>query len=374
MDSGVEDLGTRCPPLPPPSTNLPPILQLSAGAFATCGVFGDGSLRCWGRTLGDVAHGMHSDPRTLTLPAHAVQVSVGIDGSQFGPTACVVLEDQSVWCWGDDTTCMFGDARGDGLPCPTNLTPNPVRVPMVSATQVSVGFHHVCAAEMNGDVQCWGEGYAGEVDGHGTGIYLARPTSVRIPGGASEVAAGVSQSCARTSIGNVYCWGVDALGMPIMNGPARIMVASPATHLTMSDRIIAVTGMDARVYAWGGNAGRILTPPVMFAVTMPVPVTGVIGAADLAVGTDHDCVITAAGGANCWGGNANAQLGHCDQGPAEPPSPVPGLSMVLELTAGQEQSCARTMGGFGWCWGRNDEGQTAQADRTPTLGRAEIAN
>lgn len=107
--------------LPPPARSLPeivsvpePVTQISTAPqdFASdnqraCAVVARGSVYCWGRNergqAGDGTRTFAQVPvKVAGLPAPAVTVRA------LGESACALLEDGSVHCWGDDTVGTLG--------------------------------------------------------------------------------------------------------------------------------------------------------------------------------------------------------------------------------------------------------------------------
>lgn len=107
--------------IPPPSRALPeivsipePVTQISAAPedFASdyqrgCAVVARGSVYCWGKNergqVGDGTRTFAQVPvKVAGLPAPAVSVRA------LGESACALLEDGSIHCWGDDTAGTLG--------------------------------------------------------------------------------------------------------------------------------------------------------------------------------------------------------------------------------------------------------------------------
>ncbi len=68
--------------------------------------------------------------------------------------ACALLSDNSVWCWGDNSSGEPGDGT-------TTSSAIPVKVQLASATAsvkaVTAGNSHSCAVFSDATAQCWGD-------------------------------------------------------------------------------------------------------------------------------------------------------------------------------------------------------------------------
>jgi alpha-tubulin suppressor-like RCC1 family protein len=122
------------------------------------------------------------------------------------------------------------------------------------------------------------------------------------------------------------------------------------------------------VTCWGDNSegqlGNVLFAPGSQA-SLPVPVTGLTGAAEVSVGVDHACARTASGAVRCWGNNGNGQLGNGTTTDSNVPVQVTGLTGAQQISVGYRRTCALLGDGTVRCWGEG-AGPGGADSTTPT--------
>src|SRR6185503_1789131 len=77
------------------------VVQVSAGARSSCALYENGDVYCWGddstAELGIGSAGSDNiKPTRVPLSRRATHVSQG------AYTGCAVLDDNSLWCWGEN--------------------------------------------------------------------------------------------------------------------------------------------------------------------------------------------------------------------------------------------------------------------------------
>jgi alpha-tubulin suppressor-like RCC1 family protein len=82
-------------------------------------------------------------------------------------------------------------------------------------TGVSTGYEHSCATSTGGQAYCWGLNNLGQL-GNGTRNDLRVPTAIDGGRTVSAISSGNGHTCAVVS-GDVYCWGANVNGQ-IGNG------------------------------------------------------------------------------------------------------------------------------------------------------------
>ena len=140
------------------------------GEAHACGVF-FGRLHCWGADddsqtgIGSGATGTHLPTRTTT-PGGRDAIELTMDDR----ATCVLLDDRSVWCRGDNPSGSLVPGGPATVTSWTRVTALGFQVKQLSD---GVGDHR-CALLLDGGVMCWGDNTNGEI-GDGTTSASPRP-------------------------------------------------------------------------------------------------------------------------------------------------------------------------------------------------------
>jgi hypothetical protein len=161
-----------------------------------------GNVACWGQNADGQVTGTAganvTAPVDVSGVAGATKVSVGVRHS------VALLANGNLVFWGDDTSGQFGT---------TKSTPFTTVTPGRSVDDLSAGADVTCYVS-GGTVYCAGRNDRGQL---GLGDTLTHTGFTAVPGvsGATMVRASSTSTedagsvCARTSGGNVYCWGAN---------------------------------------------------------------------------------------------------------------------------------------------------------------------
>jgi E3 ubiquitin-protein ligase HERC3 len=402
--------------------------DLSAGGGSTCSVMTDAQQRarvkCWGinsggqlglddsTDRGEMPGQMGADLPFVKLPLspadgrNVVQVTVG-DGH-----ACVLLDDASVMCWGDNQYGQLG--RGD-LVTPLGVSWNPMSkvkaVPLAlepgdKVTSITAGGFSTCALTEFGHVYCWGRNERGELGLGDTQHHGDQPGEIgRVDLGqgrhALQLSLGQWHRCALLDDGALKCWGRNdsgQLGLGDRNDRGASL-ADMGDHLPAVDlgsrRAVQVSAgalhtcallNTGQVACWGSNEGGRLG----LGTFAPNPVhphyaygdeAGEMGDAlaavalryadgairAISVGFNHSCARFETGKLQCWGLNYVGQLGLGDSNvrgdqASDMGSNLPFVSLgagpaVKAISAGGSFGCVRLEDGNIKCWGGNTHGQ-----------------
>ena len=132
---------------------------------------------------------------------------------------CAILDNASVKCWGSNASGQLGlgntDNRGDSS---GEMGDNLPAVDLGSgrtAKAISAGYQHTCVILDNESVNCWGNGLYGQL-GRGENKTEKRPKSDPINLGsgrnAKAIVTGNSHTCVILDNSSIKCWGYNASG------------------------------------------------------------------------------------------------------------------------------------------------------------------
>jgi hypothetical protein len=323
---------------------MPAVAAFAPGSWQSCAVDPGGVVSCWNAT---------SWPASAVGGLPAAKIIVKNSGT-VGPAvvvgahrSCSLGADDSIYCWGDNSTFEYGFRT-----CTEQPGPQRINLPTRSRVRkLAMGDHHTCALTTDDTLWCWGANKRGQLAvPESTNLECHEPhrpfsANNAIPSGkVMDVAAGTGFTCAVLQpAGTVKCWGGDNLDV--------ITSGSPTAG------------------GWG-------------ATDYPATV-GSTGFTSIVAGSDHVCATGTISGfsgqtAWCWGANANGELG---TGSAGPPSATPvrvimpvgsafePLRPIVYLTAGHRHTCAMMESGQFGCWGDNASGQLTDG----TLNSSPIA-
>ena len=144
-----------------------------------------------------------------------VTPSVAIASSSSYPISCSVLQNGSVYCWGDNSRNSYLGALGSGDLSNVDIL-TPVILPSGSIPiELSVNHDSTsCVLMVNGSAYCWGENNYGQIgdmttnDGSVPRLVSVLPDGVLI----KSIAPSGAHTCAVIENGSVYCWGLSSNG------------------------------------------------------------------------------------------------------------------------------------------------------------------
>ena len=255
------------------------VTAVAAAYAVTCAIEG-GQTFCWGNNnsdnlgVGPNASSPINEPtrvRDSATPefqaATATELSVGF----FHVCATA---STSVYCWGFNNEGRLGDGSTTFSNAPLKAAQGGFATANANVSGLDLGWNHSCALQ-GGIVRCWGEGTYNQL-GTGNTSHVSSPTDVGSgngftnAGNVSAVSAGERHTCAIES-GTVYCWG--------LNGSGRL----------------------------GDGSTTDAASPVAVS-TSDVPGFNNTAVTAVSAGSQHTCAIENKV-VYCWGSNTDNQLG-----------------------------------------------------------------
>jgi alpha-tubulin suppressor-like RCC1 family protein len=197
--------------------------SLAAGSIACSGANNEGQV-------GNLS--VVQQPNAVLVKMDAMAVDVG------SATSCAIDTARQLYCWGRNQYRTID-------PNSTTIRTAPTLVPGITMVDdVAVGADHICAVSA-GTAKCWGLNTSGQV-GNGQINNMSQPQPITTVAIANvvEVAASRNHSCARTSAGEVYCFGEGY-------GAAPMMVTSGAAKITAGSSHDCALMTDGTVRCWG---------------------------------------------------------------------------------------------------------------------------
>lgn len=150
-----------------------------------------GDVYAWGLPKGDSFSDVTDEPRKISLPAKAIQVSAGV-------SLCALLVNGDLYCVSTNVAGEIGDGT---LESRTEFTRALLPGPAVRFAQ---GFHSICAVLRSGEVACWGRSSRGP-----RGADVLTPTLMEGVEGMTDIRmkSDWDSTCAFKKGGKAMCWG-----------------------------------------------------------------------------------------------------------------------------------------------------------------------
>jgi alpha-tubulin suppressor-like RCC1 family protein len=195
----------------------------------------------------------------------------------------------------------------------------------------------------------------------------------------ASVSSSGDHTCALTTAGVAYCWGLNDVGQlgsdAVMDRCAKLQTAAgfvvKVTKMRCSEAPVPVNtnlrftsvhvglGMTCALtasgaaYCWGTNAfGESGTGLSDAIVRVPTPVAGGITFRMLDVADFNACGVSTQNVAYCWGFNLGGALGNGSEASSPTPAQVAGNLSWRSVSAGFT-ACGVTTAGVAYCWGSN---------------------
>jgi len=266
------------------------IRDIEAGDNHTCAILDNASVKCWGSNasgqlgLGDInsrGDGPNEMGDNLTAVDLGTLRTAKAISAGYQHT-CVILDNESVKCWGFNDKGQLGQgdsvSRGDGS---NEMGDNLTVIDLGSgrtAASITTGAKHTCVMLDNASIKCWGYGLYGQL-GRGENKTEKRPKSDPIDLGsgrnAKAIVTGNSHTCVMLDNSSTKCWGYNASGQLGLGDTNNLGDGSNE----MGDSLTAVD-------LGAGKTARAIS-----------------------AGDSHSCAVLDNASLKCWGKNDSGQLG-----------------------------------------------------------------
>ena len=336
--------------------------QVTVGTYFTCALKSDQTVWCWGlNSSGQLGDG------TTTNRNRPVQVSgltgvISVDNqSDF---ACALKSDTTVWCWG------YGGFGQLGNGATANAT-TPVQVTGLSGvTQISTGYGHVCAVISDGTIRCWGWN-VNQMLGNGTTTSSSTPISVSGITTATEIRAGAWQNCVLLANQTLTCWGGGTGGFRGDSNQTNASTKTSPTGITgvtmLSDakgQHICTKLADQTVKCWGYNDHGQVGDNTQIDKSSPVAISDLTGVTGISSANHTSCAIKSDATVLCWGWGYYYQLGNGGNADKFVPTAVSNVVGATQVSAGYTHTCVLLADTSIQCWGRNNSGELGDGTAT----------
>ena len=223
---------------------------------------------------------------------------------------------------------------------------------------ISIGYSHICALTIDGDVYCWGLNDRGQV-GDGSTAYRPDPHKVAGIEEAISFDAGIVSTCVVEAKGSVKCWGTEDPGK---TGGGFVIESTRPKQILKLDDVVSVTNArnyfcaqrrQGQLLCLGSGAAMpqmIIDPSALESLikTLRPEFKSFLGSLSIVGGTNrivaadlsifNGCAIFEDGRMTCWGARDKATI-------------VTGIGEVKKVEVGSKLNCALLRGGYVRCWG-----------------------
>lgn len=374
------------------------IIQVSkiiAGGSHTCAIISDGTFKCWGsNSFGQLGQGNIDNIGDDELPMDVDAIDFGqkVTSASAGLNhTCVLLEDGTVKCFGDNSRGQLGQGHTDNLGDDEDVAVISAIDLGRPAIAIYSGTKYNCALLNNQNIKCWGENNFGQL-GYGHTDNLGDDEDLNTYGevnlGDQAVALDIStisyHTCAvlKTS-GGLKCWGLNNQGQlgyghknnlgddeepdsfaGLIFGHKILQVATGYTHTcALSDA--------QQVRCWGANSqgqtgfGSVTTiGDDESADSADYLDFGNSGSLMVATGNYHTCTIGSDYSLHCFGLANQGQTGHGNTDKIGDDEAVTGNTKInsdlkfSQVATGLLHTCALTKdAGNVMCFGSNASGR-----------------
>jgi alpha-tubulin suppressor-like RCC1 family protein/type II secretory pathway pseudopilin PulG len=171
-----------------------------------CGIKSDDTLWCWGSN-GSGEAGVGTTTLKITAPT---QISGGgtWKGVYLGKaSSCGIKMDDTLWCWGFNFYGSVGDGTSVDKTAPTRVSGNGAWKSVILSTTDD----RICSIKNDDTLWCWGNNSINQV-GDGTLVNRTVPTQVSGNGTWKSAYVRYDSTCGIKTDDTLWCWGISGYG------------------------------------------------------------------------------------------------------------------------------------------------------------------
>ncbi len=242
-----------CSPTPQQVDGLSDVVKVGTGKHYSCALKYDGSVWCWGANgqgkLGTGNYSPQPSPVQNALPVQAMDIAMG------AKHACAIDIVGDVWCWGENDYGAVGDNQVNddhkgNVPAPVKVLGLPL-----PATQIDLGISHSCVVLADDSFWCWGQNLLGQI-GVGDEVNRHAPVPVSLPGPVSTMLVTDTQTQVLLQDGSIYVFGSNGLHqLGVVTTETCVGLTSPVTCSTTPIRMTVLDNCGDGVCDVGESAG-----------------------------------------------------------------------------------------------------------------------
>ncbi len=345
--------------------------QVSLGSSFGCILADDNKVYCWGSngrdSLGDgTTSSFSSVPTAVALGGKTVKKLV-----VSGWFACIIADDDQVYCWGDGYAGQLGNNNDDTSNVPVAVVTSGV-LSGKTIKDLYANNDKACAIANDDLPYCWGRGSLGNNDD--SNYYFSVPVSLVTTGALigktiTKLSVGHSYSCSIANDQKVYCWGEQNEGQ--LGNDSRETVNYPVSTISGLSEELIQDGVFIKTYANQSEDFRICVQRSNGELYCGAVKSGLkfiydfgslnIKQIESSRDDNHVCALMDDDNVYCWGRNIVGQLGNGTNNSSSVPTMVDMTGVlsgktIKSLAIGNETTCALASDEQVYCWGDGGDG------------------
>ena len=316
------------------SLNL--VKQISAGLNYLCGITLDNIPKCLGENNNSGQQGIgntnanYSTTQVQNL-SNASFVSSGITNTCF-------INDENIYCSGDNTWGQLGNGTFTNSSAPTQVTG------ITNVEQIAVSDADVCALKNDGKIFCWG------IFTDHTDPVHQKNSNVPVQLNSNLIFKSISNGdnsefCAVTTDGSVYCWLTGDLYPQQINGLSNIK------SVTSGGSFSCALNQSGQAFCWGSDESGQLGDGKNETEGRPVQVLNIKNFSLIFSSQATTCGITTDHKTYCWGRGTEGQLGNGSTSNSNVPVQVNTTVQFTQIAGSLETTYAVDTTGNTYVWG-----------------------